>query len=109
MSKITLSLIVVTPLLLLQATWIFMDARKRGEKYYWAWGLLGLLNFPTSLIIYLIVTRHGYLKCPDCGKTVKNNYKYCPYCGNALKKTCPTCGIEIKEDWRYCPECSRKL
>jgi hypothetical protein len=50
-------LIFAIPLLLLQAAWIFYDARKRGEKYYWLWGLFGLLNVPESLIIYLIVTR----------------------------------------------------
>ncbi|WP_163195835.1 sigmaY antisigma factor component [Clostridium thermarum] len=50
-------LIIVIPLLLIQASWIFQDARKRGEKYYWLWGLFGLINVPQSLIIYLIVTR----------------------------------------------------
>jgi hypothetical protein len=39
-----------------QALWIFVDARKRGENA-WLWGLLGLLNVPSSLIIYLLVTR----------------------------------------------------
>ncbi|WP_139905964.1 sigmaY antisigma factor component [Clostridium thermarum] len=50
-------LIIVIPLLLIQASWIFQDARKRREKYYWLWGLFGLINVPQSLIIYLIVTR----------------------------------------------------
>ncbi len=45
------------PLLLIQGFWMFKDARKRGEKYYWLWGLFGLLNTPGNLIIYLIVTR----------------------------------------------------
>jgi len=102
-------LIIVIPLLFLQALWIFIDAKKRGEKYYWAWGLFGLLNIPSSLIIYLFVTRYGHFKCPNCGKTVKNDYKFCPYCGASLKKTCLKCGTEIKEDWTYCPECSTKL
>ncbi len=39
-----------------QALWIFTDARKRGENA-WLWGLLGLLNVPSSLIVYLLVTR----------------------------------------------------
>ena len=43
-------------LLFSQALWIFVDARKRGENA-WLWGLLGLLNVPSSLIIYLLVTR----------------------------------------------------
>lgn len=43
--------------LLIQGFWIFTDAKKRGEKFYWLWGIFGLLNIPTNLIIYLIVTR----------------------------------------------------
>jgi hypothetical protein len=45
------------PLLLIQGAWIFYDSRKRKEKYYWLWGLFGLMNIPSSLIIYLLVTR----------------------------------------------------
>jgi hypothetical protein len=47
----------VIPLLIAQGTWIFRDAKKRGEKYYWLWGFFGLLNVPESLLIYLLVTR----------------------------------------------------
>jgi uncharacterized iron-regulated membrane protein len=54
---ILLLLCIAIPLLLLQANWIFSDARKRGEKHYWLWGLFGLINVPQSLIVYLIVTR----------------------------------------------------
>ncbi|WP_035378790.1 hypothetical protein [Fervidicella metallireducens] len=50
-------LFIVIPILLIQGSWIFYDARKRGEKYYWLWGIFGLLNTPGNLIIYLIVTR----------------------------------------------------
>lgn len=50
-------ILILSPFLLLQGAWIFNDARKRGEKFYWLWGLFGLLNIPQSLIIYLIVTR----------------------------------------------------
>lgn len=50
-------LLMVFILLLCQALYIFSDAKKRNEKYYWLWGLFGLLNFPSSLIIYLLVTR----------------------------------------------------
>ncbi len=48
---------VAVPLLITQATWIFIDARKRKEKYYWLWGLFGLINCPQSIIVYLVVTR----------------------------------------------------
>lgn len=41
-------------ILLIQAFWIFQDAKKRGLNP-WPWGALGLLNFPGSLITYLLV------------------------------------------------------
>lgn len=50
-------LLIVIPFLIAQACWIFQDAKKRGEKHYWLWGLFGLINIPESLIVYLIVTR----------------------------------------------------
>lgn len=49
-------LVLLGIILFSQATWIFIDAKKRGEMA-WLWGLLGLLNIPTSLIVYLLVTR----------------------------------------------------
>lgn len=55
--ELIIILAIAAPLLIAQAVWIFTDARKRGEKYYWLWGLLGLTNVPQGLIVYLIVTR----------------------------------------------------
>ncbi|OMF63831.1 hypothetical protein BK141_16025 [Paenibacillus sp. FSL R5-0765] len=40
--------------LLVQGTWIFQDARKRG-RFPWLWGLWGITGFPTPLIIYWFV------------------------------------------------------
>jgi len=48
---------IVLPILFIQGLWMFKDAKKRGEKYYWLWGVFGLLNTPGNLIIYLIITR----------------------------------------------------
>ena len=49
-------ILLVAIILLCQGTWIFIDARKRNE-IAWLWGLLGLVNCPTSLLVYLLVTR----------------------------------------------------
>lgn len=74
--------VVLIGLLLVQGCWIFWDASKRGENK-WLWGLFGLLNVPSNLIVYLIVTRviSKPNSCNVCGKKVRKNYKYCPYCG----------------------------
>lgn len=47
-------LMLIGILLLLQGTWIFQDARKRG-RFPWLWGLWGITGFPTPLIIYWFV------------------------------------------------------
>lgn len=39
--------------LLLQGTFIFLSAKKRG-KNAWFWGFIGLLNIPSGLIWYYI-------------------------------------------------------
>ncbi|WP_186327968.1 hypothetical protein [Paenibacillus xylanexedens] len=62
MNKMHYSLDEVSPLwltllgifLLVQGTWIFQDARKRG-RFPWLWGLWGITGFPTPLIIYWFV------------------------------------------------------
>jgi len=72
--------------LFIQSSWIFWDASKRGENK-WLWGVYGLLNVPSSLIVYLIVTRviAKSNPCSDCGKNVRENYTYCPHCGRRIK------------------------
>lgn len=50
-------LAIVIPILLVQGAWVFYDARKRKEKYYWLWGIFALMNTPGNLLIYLLVTR----------------------------------------------------
>ena len=50
-------IIALSPFLLAQGAWIFRDAKKRGEKHYWLWGLFGIMHIPESLLVYLLVTR----------------------------------------------------
>ena len=44
-----------------QSFWIFRDAGKRGANS-WLWGFWGLLQFPTPLVVYLIVVRKIFKK-----------------------------------------------
>lgn len=46
----------VAILLLGQGTWLFLDARRRGARP-WLWGLLGLVQFPVPLLVYLLLVR----------------------------------------------------
>jgi len=46
-------------LLFAQATWLFLDARKRGARP-WLWGMWGLIQFPCPLLVYwFVVVRPG--------------------------------------------------
>ncbi len=79
--------VIIVALLLIQASWIFYDAQRRGENK-WLWGLFGLLNVPSNLIIYLIVTRivMKTRECPLCKKSIREDSMYCPYCGEKVKE-----------------------
>ncbi|BFT75930.1 MULTISPECIES: sigmaY antisigma factor component [Paenibacillus] len=44
-------------ILLVQSTWLFVDARKRSARYPWFWGIWGILQAPTPLIVYLFAVR----------------------------------------------------
>ncbi|WP_291580547.1 sigmaY antisigma factor component, partial [Clostridium sp. UBA6640] len=56
-NKIIYIYIPICIILIIQGTWVFRDARKRGNKYYWLWGLLCSINIPTNLILYLIARK----------------------------------------------------
>lgn len=74
--------IVIGILLLIQGAWVYRDAEKRGENK-WLWGCFALLNVPSSLIIYLIVTRIMLpnSNCKSCSRKIRKDSNYCPYCG----------------------------
>lgn len=65
-----------------QATWIYSDARRRREDFAWLWGLFGLINVPSSLIVYTLVTRRHNTPCVKCGKPLDDRHEICPYCGS---------------------------
>ena len=54
---LTILIAIVIPILLIQGAWVFYDARRRKEKYYWLWGIFALMNTPGNLLFYLLVTR----------------------------------------------------
>jgi len=47
--------------LLVQGTWLFIDARKHGKRY-WFWGLWGMIYFPLPSILYLLFSRKIFSK-----------------------------------------------
>jgi len=49
--------VILGVLLTAQGWWIFRDAKRRGYNP-WLWGAFGLLNVPSSLIIYVLVRNY---------------------------------------------------
>lgn len=47
--------------LLLQSTYLFVDARRRGHNK-WFWGIWGLIQLPMPTLFYFIVARKIYKK-----------------------------------------------
>lgn len=58
--KIVLMIIIIIALLI-QGTLVFRDAIKSKIPFPWIWGILCLMNIPSSLIIYLVFKKI-YLK-----------------------------------------------
>ncbi len=84
---VTYLILIIFCLLLIQASWIFYDANKRvGHK--WLWGLFGLTNVPSALIIYLIITRIIMKEetCPHCLYKVNHKAEYCSSCGEKINQ-----------------------
>lgn len=53
-NALLLSLVAV--ILLSQSIFLFTNARKNGHNY-WLWGILGLIQAPMPLLIYLVFAR----------------------------------------------------
>lgn len=106
--------------------WTYRDARLRNTSaIFWAAVVL-VLNF-LGLIIYLIIRPPEFiediverdleikrmeallasniLRCPTCGKDVKDDFVICPNCRKKLKKSCVQCEKPLNLDWKVCPFC----
>ncbi|MBO2945515.1 hypothetical protein JJQ72_16175 [Paenibacillus sp. F411] len=55
------AILVIALLLLTQGTALFLDARRRGlGRMAWFWGVWGILNVPTPLVVYyFLILRRG--------------------------------------------------
>jgi type IV pilus assembly protein PilB len=47
--------------------------------------------------------------CPNCSKTVRQDFLTCPYCRYDLVNECHNCGKPKESEWKYCPFCRDEL
>lgn len=65
-------LVPVGLILLLQGTWLFLDARKHGGKA-WFWGCWGLIQFPLPLLTYSFLKWRRYRR--ERASRITNHYE----------------------------------
>lgn len=106
--------------------WTYRDAKLRNTTALF-WALIVFLFNYLGLVLYLILRPPEYvedvmerdleikrmemllassiIRCPGCGKEVKENYIICPNCRKKLKKTCVQCEKPLQLEWKVCPYC----
>jgi RNA polymerase subunit RPABC4/transcription elongation factor Spt4 len=106
--------------------WTFRDAKLRNAPAIF-WGFIVLIFNYVGIILYLILRPPEYiddvvereleirktelllngvnLKCPACGKEIKEDFLICPYCRKKLKNSCINCGRPLDLNWKVCPYC----
>ena len=111
------------------AIWTFQDIRRRTR--YWplyivATALVLFFNLPGFLVYFLIrppeTLSQQYeqaleeavilqdlgkqIACPQCKRTMQEDYIICPFCRTQLKHPCAHCGQALSAQWRACPYCT---
>lgn len=64
---------------------------------------------PLPPVIPVVPVMPVNLTCPNCHKSITDDYAVCPYCATVLKPKCPNCGKEVAPDFKNCPYCAAQL
>ena len=112
-------------LYVLSVAYTFIDARRRGSAYFWAWGLLSLIPI-VGLVAYVVLRPRSYLDdreeqeldmalrerqlaqygtCPNCGAPIEKDFVVCPVCNTQVRNVCPSCHRPLEVHWKVCPYC----
>ena len=115
----------IVALYVLSVVYVFIDARRRGAKAFWAWGLVSLIPF-AGFIAYLALRPTSYLAdreeqeldialrerqlaaygtCPNCGTPIERDFVVCPVCNTQVRNVCPSCHRPLDAHWKVCPYC----
>ncbi len=106
--------------------WTYRDAKLRNAPAPF-WAIIVFIFNYVGLILYLILRPpeyiddvierdleikkteilldKAYLRCPACGKEVKEDFLICPHCRRKLKNSCINCSRPLNLDWKICPYC----
>lgn len=115
----------IVALYVLSVVYVFIDAKRRGVKAFWAWGLVALIPL-VGLIAYIVLRPNSYASdreeqeldvairehqlaqygaCPKCGTTIEKDFIVCPACNTQVRNVCPSCHKPLDAHWKVCPYC----
>lgn len=115
----------IVALYVLSVVYVFIDAKRRGVKSFWAWGLVALIPL-VGLIAYIVLRPNSYASdreeqeldvairehqlaqygaCPKCGTTIEKDFIVCPVCNTQVRNVCPSCHKPLDAHWKVCPYC----
>lgn len=125
MAVVYLFIAFIVALYLLSVAYVVVDAKRRGVKQYWGWGLAALIPF-VGLVAYVVLRPNSYRAdrdeqeldmalrehqlaqygtCPNCGTTIEKDFIVCPVCNTQVRNVCPTCKKPLDAHWKVCPYC----
>jgi hypothetical protein len=117
------------------ALWAFVDMRRRTTNLLAAYASAAMiivaspLLFPLAVIVHRIVRPDGLIserrltelremaleaeasgpRCPDCNRSVDEEWLICPTCRRTLGHRCQRCGRTAGIDWPACAWCGQEL
>jgi hypothetical protein len=72
-------------------------------------GLSALIGTGYGLLLLGLVRLPARPACPECNRTVSDEFRFCPYCNHVLKHKCSRCAAPVDTRWNYCPSCSEDI
>lgn len=114
------------------AVWTYRDITRRSENIAMQVlaTLVVVLGFLPGIVIYLLLrpresieeryqraVEEEYLAqelgsipvCPNCERSIRDEFIFCPECGTVLRRTCVSCGRLVDADWNLCAYCGIDL
>ncbi len=115
----------IVALYVLSVVYVCVDARRRGVRNFWGWGIAALVPI-LGLIAYVILRPSTYMadreeqeldialrerqlahygSCPQCGSPIERDFVVCPVCNTQVRNVCPSCRRPLDAHWKVCPYC----
>jgi RNA polymerase subunit RPABC4/transcription elongation factor Spt4 len=128
------ALIALTCLVLLWiagVVWALNDARQRssGTALATLAGVLAGAFFLPGILAYIAIRPRETLadaaeqrlsmdlaaqqmmlaaRCPQCSRSVGDDFAYCPFCTMAIQDPCSACSRMMRPEWVMCPSCGQR-